>query len=340
GTDGDGVNDAEEGNLFAGFAGGGATMVYLWGGAGTNIVMAGNSFNLAVDGKTTLPGGGTLLHGLSSGATARFGSDFDGVSDAWEANRVYNMTNEDTTLSSKHIDTDFDGGSNGGINPGARLSFRGNITVNNDMVPFGYADGISDRLTTFTNYEAPYMDTTNSDVIPELDPNSSPILKGTFAKGIAPYTNITVDVYQLDPQSWALGQQIAVSLQWAELTDNTTFTNGFAEGAKYVGSFNVPNTGAFAINLAGLDLGSGVVTVTANYSADPAGTHNGRVHTSNFSNPVTLPTLAFVRNADGSLTLIFTGHLYSSSAIGSSSSWTLLPSATSPFTVVPQSSQT
>lgn len=48
----------------------------------------------------------------------------------------------------------------------------------------------------------------------------------------------------------------------------------------------MPNTGSFNITLPDdADLGSGAVTVTANYSADPPGTHNGRVHTGNFSNP-------------------------------------------------------
>src|SRR5207302_840996 len=31
-----------------------------------------------------------------------------------------------------------------------------------------------------------------------------------------------------------------------------------------------------------------LVTIAANYSADPPGTHNGRVHTSNFAIPITL----------------------------------------------------
>src|SRR5439155_1184430 len=61
---------------------------------------------------------------------------------------------------------------------------------------------------------------------------------------------------------------------------------------KYLGSFvdngpkdSNPAVGQFSLDLSGLDLGTGAVTVTANYSADQPGTHNGRVHTSNFSNP-------------------------------------------------------
>ena len=33
-----------------------------------------------------------------------------------------------------------------------------------------------------------------------------PRLKGAFAPGIAPYTNIIIDVYQPDPEGWANGK--------------------------------------------------------------------------------------------------------------------------------------
>jgi len=79
------------------------------------------------------------------------------------------------------------------------------------------------------------------------------------------------------------------------ITPDGSFTNGFAQGRKYLGSFvdngpkdSNPAIGQFNLDLSGLDLGPGSVTVTANYSADPPGTHNGRTHTSNFSNPIGL----------------------------------------------------
>src|SRR5207245_6610687 len=50
-----------------------------------------------------------------------------------------------------------------------------------------------------------------------------------------------------------------------------------------------PAVGSFNFNAASLGLASGTqITVTANYSQDPPGTHHGRTHTSNFSNPTTL----------------------------------------------------
>jgi len=116
---------------------------------------------------------------------------------------------------------------------------------------------------------------------------------GTYPPGVAPYTTIVLDVYQADPEGWADGIAFA-GADYAtsggmpnELTDGTTYTNGFAQGKKYIGSFVMPNnSGNFSISLPPTaDLGIGGVTVVANYSADPPGTHNGRVHSSNFSNP-------------------------------------------------------
>src|SRR5256884_5671658 len=175
--------------------------------------------------------------------------------------------------------------------PGARVSFRGNILANNDLVPFGYADGAGGRLNNFSNYEAAYM-STNADIIPILSTsNIWPRLAGTCAVGVAPYTNIIIDVYQLDPEGWANGMTFGLQ----ELIARDGTTNGFPQGRKYLGSFvdngpqdGDPAVGKFSLDLSGLDLGPGLVTVTANYSADPPGTHDGRTHTSNFSNPVGL----------------------------------------------------
>jgi hypothetical protein len=111
-----------------------------------------------------------------------------------------------------------------------------------------------------------------------------PNLSGTFAPGIAPFTNVIIDVYQLDTEGWSNGQAFALS----ELIDpNTSVAGGFPQGKKYIGSFPVANTGSFSISLPALaDVGLGRVTVTANYSQDPAGTALGRTATSDFANPV------------------------------------------------------
>jgi len=53
---------------------------------GTNIVIAGNYFGVAVDGVTRFTNSTVLMNSFNgAGGTARFGSDFDGVSDGGEA---------------------------------------------------------------------------------------------------------------------------------------------------------------------------------------------------------------------------------------------------------------
>jgi hypothetical protein len=300
GTDGDGVNDADEGNVFGGgtayIPGGGLKSFFvadLYSGNGTNVVIAGNYWGVAIDGVTRFTNSMVFLHSLGGSAKARVGSDFDGVSDALEANLLYNnypfstMYPSAGSLANGALDyrpvTFFDGTGTkgyGGLNPGAQVSFRGNVSVGNGLLPDNYATALGTGLllTPFTNACAPYMSTAG-DVIPSLaTTNIFPHLKGTFPVGTAGFSTVVIDVYELDQEGWANGQIFIEP----ELTDLLTFTNGFAQGKKYLGSYAVPNTGSFDIIL---PPNSGLVTVTANYSADPAGTHNGRVHTSNFSNP-------------------------------------------------------
>src|SRR5207249_8830913 len=82
GTDGDGVNDADEGNVFGGFAKGGGVMINFYSSPQTNIVIAGNTFGVAIDGVTRFTNTAAVVDGFNGQATARFGSDSDGVSDA------------------------------------------------------------------------------------------------------------------------------------------------------------------------------------------------------------------------------------------------------------------
>jgi hypothetical protein len=285
GTDGDGVNDADEGNVFGGVNSTDWANLYLWSAHATNIVIAGNWYGVALDGQTLFTNSSVVVHGVPGTAEIQFGSDFDGMSDDLEANVVFNNNPFAVLFPDPASMNSLEPGFFPKASAGARISLRGNKLVNNNLLPYSYADGLSDQLMNFTNYEALYMDT-NADILPNLDLTNSiyPKLAGTFAKGIAPYTNVTIDVYQLDPEGWENGKLFLLP----EMTDQSTFTNGFPQGAKYLKSFNVTNSGSFNLDLTGLDLGPGPVTVTVNYSADPPGTHLGRTHTGNFSNPGTL----------------------------------------------------
>ena len=290
GTDGDGNTDAEERNLFGGVTAADDNQILEWyGGNRTNMIIAGNYFGVGADGVTRYTNSMRILGGFDGTTTAQFGSDFDGVSDDIEGNVIF-MNNPFAELFPTPETSTVPMFAT--LSAGARASFRGNKWVNNNLVPFSYADGNGNRLTGFTNYSAPFMDT-NADIIPILSSNSIfPRLTGTCALPVAPYTNVIIDVYQLDPEGWANGKLFGLQ---ELITPDGSFTNGFAQGRKYLGSFvdngpkdSNPAIGQFNLDLSGLDLGPGFVTVTANYSADPPGTHSARTHTSNFSNPIGL----------------------------------------------------
>jgi len=292
GTDGDGVNDAEERNLLSGgvhpwFGVYTTESVYshiieFYGGTRTNILIAGNYVGVGVDGRTFFTNVTRLINGLGNGSSVQIGSDFDGVSDDVEANVIANNHPFDVFFPDPYYGgvtpPDF-----AGLDAGECASLRGNVLINNNSPPFSYADNTGFKLEAFTNYCARYMDT-NVPVVPMLNATSIyPRLKGTFAVGIAPYTNIIIDLYQADPEGWANGRRFNL----LEMTDYWSYTNGFAQGLKYLGSRVVPNTGSFDLDVSGLDMGLSGLTVTVNYSADPPGTRRGRTHTSNFASPVT-----------------------------------------------------
>src|ERR1035441_10034717 len=92
GTDGDGVNDADEGNICGPWANGGAVCVdtYSADGLQTNMVIAGNYFNADIHGNSLGANLGGILNKAVNTTTLRFGSDFNGVSDALEGNLVFN----------------------------------------------------------------------------------------------------------------------------------------------------------------------------------------------------------------------------------------------------------
>src|SRR5262249_32169767 len=156
------------------------------------------------DGHTLFTNSATIVDNFGSQATAQFGSDFDGVSDALEANVVYNNNPFTTEFPDPTTSTEPDVFA---LNAGARLSVRGNKFVNNNLLPFSYANGTSALLDKFASYEAAYM-ATNASLIPAIDLTNSifPHLKGSFAVGVPPYTNVTIDVYQLDQKGWNNGK--------------------------------------------------------------------------------------------------------------------------------------
>ena len=309
GTDGDGLNDAEERNIFGGVTVAGDDNLLEWYGAGaTNMVIAGNYFGVAVDGLTRFTNSMKVLGNLPGSTTLRMGSDLDDVSDSLEANLIsMNYPFDDLFPApgppGPHIFGDFEAG--------ARVSARGNSFIGNNLPVFSYADGSGDLLTPFTNFCAPFMETNQPLPVLSDSHSSQSFLQGSCAPGAAPYTNVVIDLYLADEESWTNGQKFKLSeLAYADPATSETKYYGFAQGRTYLGSFADngpqdldPRPGHYNFDLHSIAFdGTPLVTATANYSADPPGTHNGRTHTSAFAMPIILqapPLLSIVRNSTG-----------------------------------------
>jgi len=177
-----------------------------------------------------------------------------------------------------------------------------------NIPPFSFADGTGVRLPGFTNYYANFLWTTNA-IIPGLSPTSTQArLRGACAPGKGSYTNLIIDVYLADNEGWTNGQLFQFSELAYTNSIGTTQYYGFAQGRVYLGSFLDngpqdldPTPGRFDFDISSLSIPvSELVTVTANYSADPPGMHNGRTHTSNFAMPIKLLPAPRIRIANAS----------------------------------------
>jgi hypothetical protein len=307
GVDGDGVNDANERNIFSGVVppaqGGYEHNIEFYGqNPGTNIVVAGNYFGLGVDGTTRFTNGVPVLDANGDFAQFRFGSDFDGISDALEGNVVYNNWPPAMfpTTGSEGFFTD--------LKVGAILSARGNVLVNN--FPFPKSPLAGGGTFWMDYYTKALVDASTLEaVVPVISTNSTATrLIGTVPVANAEYPTTIIDVYIADPEGIAYGKTAAVP----ELPD------GYVQGKTYLGSF-VDNSaadanktaGAFDVNISSFNA-DGLLTITANYSQSPAGTHNAITLTSPFSNPLQVTgtgggvNLSIARTATG-LRLTWTG---------------------------------
>jgi len=250
GTDGDGVNDADEGNVCGPWANGGAVCLdmYSANGHGTNTVIAGNYFNADINGKPFGDNAGGIVNSLHNSGTARFGSDFNGVSDNLEGNLAFNELLF-TFDSSWPTNT-------------AWVSMRGNsmsncTTLTASRGPLGDGQDPSVGMNTYTNF----IDTSDGANLPAIIPvigagTTTTTLAGTCGAPVGPpYPRLVIDLYKADPTSIPCGQQ------WlASFTDNAT------------GDSN-PAVAAFSFNTAGLGLTSGTkLTITVTYSMDIAPT--------------------------------------------------------------------
>ena len=286
GTDGDDVNDADEGNVFGPLAPG-ATILAFYSTGNKQYVIAGNYFGVAVDGVTPLLGSDGITPMSSSFRIAetfgrqckvRIGTDFDGVSDLCEGNLIVNNTPFDSAATLFNpIRTD-----NPDVNGVVRLALRGNRLINNYPLPVNLSGGTQPDPTTF--YE-PYLED-DTVITPIIELATAERIVGTVPVAKNTIVATVIDLYVVDGEGIANGQSL--------LLPGLPF--GFLQGKRYIRSFvldspaDLDNSapGRFEFNLAGLNIGGGDLTLTANYLEDPIGTHNGRAVTSPFSDPFTI----------------------------------------------------
>ena len=339
GTDGDGVNDAEERNIIGGCtAANDSNVIEIYGSGPQFMRVCGNYWGVGVDGLTRFTNGGPNMEWLSikkrMNSTMTFGSDFDGVSDDLEANLICwnnpfntlyaNPAPPPAVIPGPGPNADvwawFVGPYNSPPFTGW-ISMRGNVSVNNMIAPLMHGGSDTSIFTTWLTYFGPFMDTTAAATFTDLIPQLSPKTTAADIIGTCPhpnptnsFTNIFIDVYVLDPEGWTNG----VSLVLPGLTDNSTYTNGFPGGRQFLGTFvdngpydRDPAVGSFNFNAKALGLAPGTqVTISANYSMDKLGTHNGRTLTSDFSNPKTLRApikIVSVTTSGSNVTITWTG---------------------------------
>ncbi len=268
GTDGDGVNDADEANVFGSFASGGKAL-YFYSAPETNIVVAGNTFGVDINGKSFGVGQSTTIaHTLNTVSTMRFGSDFNGVSDALEANTVADAILFD-------IDT-------GATTNAHWISMRGNSLTNTagdtggSRPPIGDGQASADGLDVYANFIDVSGVNGTLDIIPVIGAGTTATsLTGTCGKPLGvPYTRLIVDLYVADPDPAAPPQ----GMKWlASFTDNSAADSN-------------PAVGAFTFSTAGLGIASGTkVTIAVTYSSD------------------TQPTVGSIKRAGDQTTLSVTG---------------------------------
>src|SRR6266700_3392477 len=268
GTDGDGVNDAVEANVFGSFASGGKAL-YFYSAPETNIVVAGNTFGVDINGKSFGVGQSTTIaHTLNTVSTMRFGSDFNGVSDALEANTVADAILFD-------IDT-------GATTNAHWISMRGNSLTNTagntggSRPPIGEGQASADGLDVYANFIDVSGVNGTLDIIPVIGAGTTATsLTGTCGKPLGvPYTRLIVELYVADPDPAAPPQ----GMKWlASFTDNSAADSN-------------PAVGAFSFSTAGLGIASGTkVTSAGTYSSD------------------TQPTVGSIKRAGNQTTLSVTG---------------------------------
>ncbi len=244
GTDGDGVNDADEGNVFGSFANDVEDAVIEYYGSQGTTVIAGNTFGVDIHGNSFGVGQNTkLVHHFNNTCAVRFGSDFNGISDALEANTVADATLFDCDASS--------------VGTSHWISMRGN-SLTNTATPSFSRPPIGDGQGEGQQVYAQFIDISGAggsmDIIPVIGTDTTTTtLTGTCGKRTSRYIRVVLDLYEADTTPGVPPQ----GKKWlGKFAENSTADSNPAEGA-------------FSFNIASLGIAHGTqVTITATYIVD------------------------------------------------------------------------
>lgn len=261
GTNGDGVSDADERNIFNHAIYDHEIEIY---NSGTNLVIAGNYFGVGVNGTALAPVSTNAqpdfveLPGTSS---IRVGSNGDGVSDDLEGNLIVNGPGDVFVVASSTVP----------------IVARRNQMRNNNYLGIPFAEGQSEG--TYAGYYSTVV-ADSSMVVPVLRAFTNNILAGSMiGPNGADYISAFIDVYEVDPAALAKTHNwpspITHPLRWlASFTDNGA---GDLDAA----------ANQFAVDLTSFGLAdTNYLTVAVTYSRDAASSNTGRAVTSPASNPI------------------------------------------------------
>lgn len=264
GTNGDGISDANERNIFA-------HSIYdvdieFYSNA-QNAVIAGNYFGVGADGTTVQPelvSGAPNLISLPGTASVRIGSNGDGVSDDIEGNFVHSIRGTVFVQA-------------GG---GVPIVARGNKFIGNAFEGFVFAEGQNGR--GYETYYAPVLANAAAGAIPNIASITDGIMSGTVpAPNTTDYPHHFIDVYTVDPVAADRG----VILPGTRVA---TFKEGSAQDSD-------PAPNAFKYSLIGSTVQPGSkVVIAVTYSKAATNTTGTNALTGPLSNAVEANIPAFL----------------------------------------------
>lgn len=287
GTNGDGVSDSDERNVFN-------HVVYDSHGEfysnSRNFVCAGNYFGVGIDGVTPAPLSTNIapnLLDLSGTGQVRIGSNGDGVSDDLEGNLIVNVAGSRCIVAGSTVP----------------IVCRRNKLVNCSVTAVPFGDG---ENAPYSAYYTPYLADVASGAAPTLSSLNGGILRGRIPAPGAAYPNASIDLYYVDP---------------AALKKTDHWPNAMTHPGTFIGTYQDnsaadqnPAANEFAFDVSSLGLApTTYLAVAVNYSADASATSATNSVTSPMSNPISArPTIEMRLLGDGTteLSWIAPGGLY------------------------------